>query len=69
MTTRELTVKTELKYEVRVTLKFNTTSLALALSFDVMLNLSDLFTGVSLVKTKKEEVVTTYADLSQNITR
>ena len=46
MTTRELTVKTELKSEVRVTLKFNTASLALALSLDVMWNLSDLFTGV-----------------------
>jgi len=46
VTTRELTVKTELKYEERVTLKFNIASLALALSFDVMLNLSDLFTGV-----------------------
>ena len=46
MTTRELTVKNELKYDVRVTLKFNIASLALALPSDVMLNLSDLFTGV-----------------------
>jgi len=44
VTTRELTVKAELQYEERV--EFNIASLALALSFDVMLNLSDLFTGV-----------------------
>ena len=47
MTTWELTVKSELnEYEERVTLKFNIASLALSLSFDVTLKLSDLFTGV-----------------------
>ena len=46
MTTQELTVKSELKYEERVTLKFNIASLALSLSFNLMLKLSDLFTGV-----------------------
>jgi len=46
VTTQGLTVKSELKYEERVTLKFNIASLALSLSFDLMLKLSDLFTGV-----------------------
>ena len=45
-TAQELAVKCELKYEERVTQKFNIASLALSLSSDLTLKLSDLFTGV-----------------------
>ena len=46
MTTQELIVQSELKYEEQVTLKFNVASLALSLSSDLLLKLPNLFTGV-----------------------
>ena len=52
MTRQELTVKSELKYKERVTLKFNIASLTLSLFSGLTLK---LFTGV-LVQKKKEEV-------------
>ena len=45
-TIQELAVKSELRYEERVTLMFNIASLALSLSFDLTLKFSNLFTGV-----------------------
>ena len=52
MTTQKLIVNSELKYEERVTLKFNIASLTLSLFSGLTLK---LFTGV-LVQKKKEEV-------------
>lgn len=43
MTTQELTLKSELKYEVRVTLKFDIASLLKLSDFDVDF---DLFRGI-----------------------
>ena len=53
MTTQELTVKSELKYKERVTLKFNIASLTLSLFSDLTLK---LFTGVWYRLKKKGEV-------------